>query len=127
MAPPHFQPRQHPQLVALMYRILERMQSDLLDALGLTITVHDKRHDERPSVIAALGVGADLVGAQLSGIGGPVPDALAHQVPVLSLDLWTDDRWPDLATRCTGRHDAALGRSQPWAGSGSQRNGRSER
>ena len=34
MAPPHFQPHQHPQLVALMHRILERMQFDLLDALG---------------------------------------------------------------------------------------------
>ena len=42
MAPPYFQPRQHPQLVALMNRILERMQSDLLDALGMAITVHDK-------------------------------------------------------------------------------------
>ena len=38
MAPPHFQPRQHPQLVALMKRILERMQFDLLDALGMAIT-----------------------------------------------------------------------------------------
>ena len=30
-----------------MQRILERMQSDLLDALGLAITVYDKRHDEQ--------------------------------------------------------------------------------
>jgi len=96
MAAPHFQPRQHPQLMALMLRIIERMQSDLLDVLGLAITVHDKRHDEAPSVIAAQGVGADFVDAQLSGIGGPVADALAYQVPVLSLDLWTDDRWPEL-------------------------------
>ncbi|MDT5162854.1 MAG: hypothetical protein QOC90_3164, partial [Mycobacterium sp.] len=27
-----------------MQRILERMQSDLLDAVGLAITVYDKRH-----------------------------------------------------------------------------------
>ncbi len=79
-----------------MQRILERMQSDLLDAVGLAITVYDKRHYERPTVLAAQGVGADLVEAQLAGIGGPVPDAIAHQVPVLSLDLWTDDRWPGL-------------------------------
>jgi ANTAR domain len=85
-----------------MQRILERMQADLIDALGLAITVHDKRHDERPAVLASLGIGADFAGAQLSGIGGPVPDALAYQVPVLSLDLWTDDRWPELtlATLC---------------------------
>ena len=96
MAPPYFQPRQHPQLVALMKRILERMQFDLLDALGMAITVHDKAHDDQPSVIASLGIGADFAAAQLSGVGGPVPDALAYQVPVLSLDLWTDDRWPEL-------------------------------
>ena len=69
--------------------------------------IHDKRHDEQPSVIAALGIGADFADAQLSGIGGPVPDALAYQVPVLSLDLWTDDRWPELTLAtmresCTG-------------------------
>jgi hypothetical protein len=83
MASPHFQPRQHPQLVALMHRILERMHSDLLDALGLAITIHDKRPAEPPSVLA-------------STTGGPVPDALDYQMPVLSLDLWTDDRWPQL-------------------------------
>src|SRR5439155_6956477 len=97
MTAPYFQPGQHPQLVALMQRILERMQSDLLDALGLAIVIHDKRHDEAPTVLAALGVGADFAEVQFSGVGGPVPDALRYQVPVLSLDLWTDDRWPELS------------------------------
>jgi hypothetical protein len=96
MAPQHFQPHQHPQLMALLGRILERIQSDQLDAVGLAITVHDKRRDEHPSVLAALGIGAALVEAQLSGAGGPVADALAYQVPVLSLDLFSDDRWPGL-------------------------------
>ena len=96
MAPPHFQPQQHPQLMALLYRILERIQSDHLDAVGLAITVHDKRNDASPSVLAAIGVGADIAQAQLSGIGGPVPDALVYQVPVLSPDLFSDDRWPEL-------------------------------
>ncbi|MDT5209212.1 MAG: hypothetical protein QOF67_1627 [Mycobacterium sp.] len=113
MAPPHFQPREHPQLVALLQRILERMQSDLLDAVGLAITVHDKHFDEHPSVIAAVGVGADLVEAQLAGIGGPVPDALTYQVPVLSPDLWTDDRWPGLtlAAACdrAPQHESSWG------------------
>ena len=79
-----------------MHRILERMQSDLLDALGLAIIVQDKRHSEPGSVLAAVGVGADFTDIQLAGAGGPVPDALAYQVPVLSLDLWSDDRWPEL-------------------------------
>ncbi|MFG1933321.1 ANTAR domain-containing protein [Mycobacterium sp. NPDC048908] len=96
MAAAYFQPHLHPQLVALMHRILERMQADLLDALGLAIVIHDKRHDQPAAVVAAAGVGADFVNAQLGSIGGPVPDALAYQVPVLSIDLWTDDRWPDL-------------------------------
>jgi ANTAR domain len=95
-----------------MHRILERMQSDLLDALGLTITIHYKRHDEEPSVLAALGIGADLVNAQLSGLGGPVPDAFAHQVPVLSLDLWTDDRWPELTLAAMA--DRAPQRETSW-------------
>jgi hypothetical protein len=82
--------------MALLHRILERIQSEHLDAVGLAITVHDKRHDEAPSVLAATGVGAEIAQTQLAGIGGPVPDALAYQVPVLSPDLWTDDRWPEL-------------------------------
>ena len=81
-----------------MKRILERMQFDLLDALGMAITVHDKAHDEHPSVIASLGIGADFAAAQLSGVGGPVPDALTYQVPVLSLDVWIDGRWPELTS-----------------------------
>lgn len=104
MTSPDFQPRQHPHLMALMHRILERMQSDLLDVLGLAITVHDKRNDERPSVLGALGVGAEFADAQVSGIGGPVPDALAYQVPVLSPDLWTDDRWPQLTLSTMNTH-----------------------
>ena len=96
MAPPHFQPRQHPQLMALLHRILERIHADHLDAVGLAITVHDKRHDASPSVLAAIGVGAEIAEAQIAGLGGPVPDAIAHQVPVLSPDLFTDDRWPEL-------------------------------
>ncbi len=82
--------------MALLQRILERVRDDLRDVVGLAVTVHDKRHDSRPSVVAALGVEAELVDAQLSGLGGPVVDALQYQVPVLSLDLWTDERFPQL-------------------------------
>lgn len=96
MPGPHFQPRKHPQLVALLQRVLERARADLRAPLGLSVVVDDKRYGEKPAVVTSLGVGAEMVDAQLSGLGGPVADALAHQVPVLSPDLWTDERWPKL-------------------------------
>jgi hypothetical protein len=80
----------------LLHRILERAHRDMPEALGVTITVHGKRFSDGPMVLAAYGGGSDIVSAQLSGLGGPVPDALTHEVPVLSPDLWTDERWPAL-------------------------------
>jgi hypothetical protein len=104
LSKPRFEAHQHPQFLALLQRILERVHADLGSALGITVTVHDRRGDGRPLVPAALGIGEHMVAAQLSGLGGPVPDALTHQVPVLSVDLWTDDRWPQLTLEAvTGR------------------------
>jgi ANTAR domain len=94
-APP-FQPRKHPELFALLKRILERAHRDVPEAVGLTISMHGKRYREGPVVAAAWGAGSDIVGAQLSGLSGPIPDALRHEIPVLSLNLWNDERWPDL-------------------------------
>jgi hypothetical protein len=96
MPAPPFQTRPHPELSALLNRILNRVRRDLPEAIGLTISVHGKRFSDGPVVVAAWGVGSVVVGAQLSGLGGPLPDALSHEVPVLSLDLWTDERWPGL-------------------------------
>ena len=91
-----FQQRTHPQLFALLHRILERARRDMPDAIGLAITAHGKRYSDGPVVIAAWGVGSEIVSAQLSGLDGPLADALRHEVPVLSLDVWTDERWPRL-------------------------------
>lgn len=96
MPTPRFQPRKHPELFALLHRILERARSDMPAAIGLAITVHGKRFSGGPIVLAAWGEGSEIVSAQLSGLGGPLADALVHEVPVLSLDLWTDERWPAL-------------------------------
>ena len=96
MPAPAFQPRNHPQLFALLHRILERAQNDVPDAIGLTVTLHGTRFGDGPVVAAAWGAGSDIVSAQLSGLGGPLPDALEHEVPVLSVDVWSDERWPDL-------------------------------
>jgi hypothetical protein len=93
---PRFAPRKHPELFALLHRILDRARSDMPEAIGLTITVHGNRFSGGPIVLAAWGGGSDIVSAQMSGLSGPLPDALTHEVPVLSLDLFTDERWPSL-------------------------------
>jgi ANTAR domain len=105
MPPPQFQPRKHPQLFALLHRILERVRSEIPEAIGLTITVHGKRYGSGPVVVAAWGIGSDIVSAQLAGLDGPLPDALRHEVPVLSLDLWSDERWPRLTLEAMAARD----------------------
>src|ERR1700739_2432799 len=105
MPAPQFQPRKHPQLFALLLRILERVRGEIPGAIGLTISVHGKRFGAGPAVIAAWGIGPEIVSAQLSGLGGPLPDALRHEVPVLSLDLWTDERWPQLTVEAMAARD----------------------
>src|SRR6185312_2510262 len=96
MPAPKFEPRKHPELFALLHRILERAHRDVPEAIGLTVTIHGRRFSDGPLVAASRGEGSEIVAAQLSGLGGPLPDALRHEVPVLSLDLWADERWPDL-------------------------------
>ncbi|MGY4709385.1 ANTAR domain-containing protein [Mycolicibacterium sp. CBM1] len=97
MPVPEFQPRDLSQPGELFDRILERVHRDIPDAVGLAVTVHDRRADgDEMTLLAARGFGSDIVGAQLDGRGGPVVDACVHQIPVLSLDLWSDDRWPQL-------------------------------
>ncbi|MEO3759605.1 ANTAR domain-containing protein [Mycobacterium sp. B14F4] len=107
MSAPHFQPRQHPQLIALLHRVLQRVQADLRSAVGIAITVHDKRFREGPAAIVAVGPEAALVDAQLA-LGGPVADALTYQVPVLDLDLWTDERYPELTLDAVAARAPAL-------------------
>lgn len=97
MPVPEFHARDLAPQGELFERILERVHLDLPEAVGLTVTVHDRRLDEdEVSVLAARGYGGEIVAAQLGGLGGPVIDAFIHQVPVLSLDLWSDERWPEL-------------------------------
>ena len=94
MPAPAFHPREGTAQSELFDRILERILHDLPDPLGLAITVHDKQDGH--TLLASWGIGGDFVDAQLSGTGGPAVDAFEHQVPVLSPQLWEDDRWPAL-------------------------------
>ncbi|GAY16907.1 ANTAR domain-containing protein [Mycobacterium sp. shizuoka-1] len=98
MPVPEFHPRDLSEQGELFSRILERVHLDVPDAVGLAITVHDRRLDEdEMTILADRGYGGEIVGAQLDGLGGPVIDAFVHQMPVLSLDLWADERWPQLS------------------------------
>lgn len=94
MPAPVFHPRGHAAESELFERILDRIANDLPDCVGLAVSVHGK-NDEH-AILAAQGVGREFVEAQLAGSGGPVADAVEHQVPVLSPNLWEDDRWPAL-------------------------------
>jgi hypothetical protein len=87
-----FQPRRNDPHSQLFDRILERVHRDLPDAVGLAITRHTK--SEAAELLATRGVGIHCLGGADEG---PLYDAVEYQVPVLSPDLWSDDRWPALA------------------------------
>lgn len=94
MPAPLFHPRDEAAHSELLDRILERVHHDLPDATGLAVSVHSK--NGAMTEFAERGFGGEYIAAQLSGLGGPIVDAVAHQVPVVSLDLWNDERWPTL-------------------------------
>ena len=98
MPAPLFRPRQnkaHPDAHReLLDRILERIHHDLPEAVALAVSVHSKR--DGMTVLATRGLASGYLEVQAGGLGGPLAVAVDHQVPVLSLDLWSDDRWPDL-------------------------------
>lgn len=94
MPAPVFHPRENRSHSELLDRILERMQRDIPESIGVAVTVHSKT--EGMTVLATRGIGPGYLHAQASCGGGPIMVAVEHQVPVLSLDLWSDDRWPDL-------------------------------
>lgn len=107
MPAPPFHPRQNPANNELFQRLLERIQRDLPDAVGLAITLHGKGQD--PVVVAAQGIGIESleVPAGDGPLAGPLADAVEYQVPVLSPDLRSDDRWPSL--NADGRFDGVRG------------------
>lgn len=107
MPAPAFHPREHTAQSELLDRILERIRHDLPDAIGLTISVHDKQTGH--TVLACWGIGCAFVEAQVDAAGGPVLDAFEHQVPVLSPTLWEDDRWPSLTRQSGGVWPEAAG------------------
>jgi hypothetical protein len=94
MPAPLFRPRHNDAQRELFDRILERVHHDVPDAVALAVSVHSKR--EGMTVLATRGIGSGYLDAQAGGLGGPLMVAVDHQVPVVSLDVWSDDRWPAL-------------------------------
>ncbi len=93
MPAPVFHPRRNGSGNELFDRILERVRRDLPDSVGLAVALYAKGGDA--AVLATQGVGLDCLAGPDGE--GPVADAVEYQVPVLSPDIWSDDRWPGLA------------------------------
>ncbi len=108
MPAPSFHPRDKTARGELFDRILDRVCHDLPEAVALAVTIHNK--NGATTGFATRGLGGEYVDAQIAGLGGPVVDAVEHQVPVLSLDLWGDDRWPALTLDTVG--DRVPGRQE---------------
>lgn len=95
----------------LLEELLARIAADVPGALGAAVSVH---HRGAPlHVAAAHGLSAAFVPAQLNGFGGPVPAAGRTGEPVVSADVYADDRWPSLTLSGLLEHHPALAADWP--------------
>jgi len=95
----------------LLEELLARVAADVPGALGAAVSVH--HHDDSLHVAAAHGLSTVLVPAQLNGFGGPVPTAGRTGEPVVTADVYADDRWPSLTLSGLLEHHPAL--AADWA------------
>jgi len=78
----------------LLEELLARIAADVPGALGAAVSVH---HRGGPlQVAAAHGLADVFVPAQLDGLGGPVATAGDTGLPVVTADVFADERWPSL-------------------------------
>jgi hypothetical protein len=82
------------RVTPLLEELLARIAADVPGALGAAVSVHQRGGPLH--VAAARGLSAAFVAAQLNGFGGPVPTAGRTGEPVVTGDVYTDDRWPFL-------------------------------
>ncbi|WP_284742726.1 ANTAR domain-containing protein [Amycolatopsis sp. RTGN1] len=81
-------------VTALLEELLARIAADVPGAVGAAVSVHHNGHPLH--VAAAHGLAATFVPAQLDGFGGPVPAAGRTGEPVVTADVFADERWPSL-------------------------------
>ncbi|WIX92620.1 ANTAR domain-containing protein [Amycolatopsis sp. DG1A-15b] len=80
-------------------------------SLGAAVSVHHRGGPQRLS--AAHGLAGAFVPAQLTGFGGPVPTAGRTGEPVVTADVYADDRWPSLTLTGLLAHRPALAADWP--------------
>ncbi|WP_410644223.1 hypothetical protein [Amycolatopsis sp. lyj-346] len=77
-------------VIPLLEELLARIAADVPGALGAAVSVH---HRGGPLHAAAThGLSAAFVPAQLHRFGGPVPTAGRTGEPVVTADVYADDR-----------------------------------
>jgi hypothetical protein len=79
--------------------------------LGAAVSVH--HHGGPLHVAAAHGLSTVFVPAQLNGFGGPVPTAGRTGEPVVTADVFADERWPSLTMTGLIEHHPALAADWP--------------
>ncbi|VVJ21472.1 Uncharacterised protein [Amycolatopsis camponoti] len=81
-------------VTALLEELLARIAADVPGAVGAAVSQHQQGTPLR--VAATHGLAAAFVPAQLDGLGGPVPTADRTGQPVVTADVFADERWPSL-------------------------------
>ncbi|MEV4055204.1 ANTAR domain-containing protein [Amycolatopsis sp. NPDC049688] len=94
----------------LLEELLARIAADVPGTLGAAVSVHPR--GGVLSAAATYGISTAFVPAQLTGSGGPVPVAGRTGVPVVTADVFADDRWPGLTL--TGMLDRHPGFAADW-------------
>ncbi|MDX3192334.1 ANTAR domain-containing protein [Streptomyces sp. MN03-5084-2B] len=95
----------------MLEELLARIAADVPGALGAAVSVH--HHGGPLHVAAAQGLSAVFVPAQLNGFDGPVPTAGRTGEPVVTADVYADDRWPFLTLSGLLEHDPGLAADWP--------------
>ncbi|OKI28641.1 hypothetical protein A6A25_31015 [Saccharothrix sp. CB00851] len=99
-------------LVALLETILLRVRADLGDSEPVCLTI-SAGHTDSPAGtglerLATFGQGAELIDAQVEVLGGPVPDVVPGDEPIITPDVWHDPRWPELTRQAMTLREPAL-------------------
>jgi hypothetical protein len=87
-------PGERAPVTALLEELLARIAADVPGVLGAALSAH--HHGMPLHVAATRGLATAFVPAQLDRFGGPVPTACHTGEPVVTADVFADERWPSL-------------------------------